>query len=85
MRDITIYSKMLCPYCARAKALLKRKGAVYEDIDISLDSTARSAMIERAAGAHTVPQIFIGTRHIGGCDDLYALEDAGDLDRLLAG
>ncbi|MEO0731113.1 MAG: glutaredoxin 3, partial [Pseudomonadota bacterium] len=81
---VTIYTTLLCPYCHRAKRLLKQKGVGYDEINVSR-STDRAVMIERANGAHTVPQIFIGETHVGGCDELYALEQAGKLDDLLSG
>ena len=84
MADITIYTGQFCGYCARAKALLERKGAAYREIDVSSNPALRAEMIEAAGGRHTVPQIFIGGRHVGGCDDLYALESRGALDPLLA-
>ncbi len=84
MKKITIYTKMLCPYCAGAKSLLTEKGQQYEEIDIGKMPDQRAVMISRAAGRQTVPQIFIGDHHVGGCDDLYALERAGRLDSLLA-
>jgi glutaredoxin 3 len=74
---------MLCPFCHRAKKLLKQKGAAFEEIDITWNASRRNEMLERADGHHTVPQIFIGDTHVGGFDDLDALEQAGDLDRLL--
>ena len=83
MPQITVYSKATCPYCARAKALLRAKGAAFEEIDILVQPEARAVMIERAGGRTTVPQIFIGAQHIGGSDDLHALEAAGKLDPLL--
>ncbi len=82
MPAITLYTTGWCPYCARAKALLDRKGAIYTEIDIEADAAKRAEMMERS-GRRTVPQIFIGDRHIGGCDDLHALDAAGDLDPLL--
>ncbi len=82
MPRVTIYTTPFCPYCYRAKSLLKRKGVEFEEIDISSSSTLREAMIARSHG-HTVPQIFIGGRHVGGCDDLHALDAKGELDRLL--
>jgi glutaredoxin 3 len=85
MPPIDIYTTRYCPYCTAAKALLKKKGAAYTEIDVSGDWEQREAMIERANGQMTVPQIFIGERHVGGSDDLYALERAGKLDPLLAG
>ncbi|NWH07694.1 MAG: glutaredoxin 3 [Alphaproteobacteria bacterium] len=83
MSDVTIYTSILCPYCVRAKALLKRKGATITEIDVSCDRALRAEM-ESRSGRHTVPQIFIGERHVGGCDDLHALEARGELDRLLS-
>jgi glutaredoxin 3 len=85
MPPIDIYTTRYCPYCTAAKALLKKKGAAYNEIDVSGDWEQREAMIERANGQMTVPQIFIGGTHVGGSDDLYALERAGKLDPLLAG
>jgi glutaredoxin 3 len=82
MPPVTIYTTPGCPFCRRAKMLLTRKGAPYEEIDVS-DPALREAMIERAGGAYTVPQIFIGAQHIGGCDDLHALDAKGALDPLL--
>lgn len=84
MRPVEIYTTPICPYCHAAKRLLQKKGVVYAEIDISRDPTLREAMIQRAKGRRTVPQIFVGDTHVGGCDDLYALEDAGKLDPLLA-
>ncbi len=83
MPDIEIYTTVVCPYCVRAKALLTRKGVAFREIDVSHDETVRQTMMERAGGRRTVPQIFINGRHIGGCDDLYALDRAGKLDPLL--
>ncbi|MEJ2377372.1 MAG: glutaredoxin 3 [Pseudolabrys sp.] len=82
---IQIYTTRWCPYCIRAKALLKRKGAAFTEIDVGRQRERRSEMVERAKGRYTVPQIFIGAVHVGGCDDLHALEHAGKLDALLAG
>ena len=84
MTDITVYSTPVCPYCVRAKNLLKQKGASYQEVDVS-DDEARSKMIDLAGGQRTVPQIFIGEKHIGGFDDLAALDRKGELDSLLAG
>jgi glutaredoxin 3 len=81
---IEIYTTHYCPYCVAAKALLKRKGAVYTEIDVSGDKEQRETMIERTGGQMTVPQIFIGDLHVGGSDELHALERAGKLDPLLA-
>ncbi|MBB4632051.1 glutaredoxin 3 [Sphingosinicella soli] len=84
MPKIEIYTKFLCPYCTRAKSLLKSKGANFEEIDITLCGSRRSEMIQRAHGRTTVPQIFIGGQHIGGSDDLVSLDMDGKLDPLLA-
>jgi glutaredoxin 3 len=84
MPKVTIYTTLLCPYCAMAKQLLVRKGVRYEEIAVDRDYARREEMIERAAGRRTVPQIFIGDTHVGGCDDLHALDRAGELDPLLA-
>jgi glutaredoxin 3 len=85
MKPVEIYTTPTCPYCQAAKRLLARKGVTYSEIDVSGDPTLRAAMTERAGGRRTVPQIFVGEVHVGGCDDLHALEDAGKLDPLLAG
>lgn len=85
MQNIEIYTKGYCPYCKRAKALLEAKGAEYTDFEIDKQPELRSTMIDRANGGSTVPQIFIGETHVGGCDDLFALESAGKLDALLQG
>jgi len=85
MPPIEIYTTRYCPYCNTAKALLKRKGAAFTEINLSQDAGRRDEMIERAHGRMTVPQIFIGDVHVGGSDDLHALERAGKLDALLAG
>lgn len=84
MPPITIYTTSTCPYCHAAKDLLRRKGAAYTEIDVGSDRAARAAMTQRAGGRQTVPQIFIGERHVGGCDDLYDLDAEGGLDPLLA-
>jgi glutaredoxin 3 len=80
---IVVYTKATCPYCVRAKALLAKKGAAFQEIEITDKPALRTEMIEKANGRTTVPQIFINGRHIGGCDDLHALEDQGKLDALL--
>ena len=85
MQAVTMYYKPTCPYCQRAHHLLTAKGVAYEGIDISREPERRDEMIARAGGRKTVPQIFIGDTHVGGCDDLHALEAAGKLDALLAG
>lgn len=84
MAKVEIYTKAFCPYCSRAKALLDSKQAAYEEIDITMGGPRRPEMIQRANGRSTVPQIFIDGRHVGGSDDLAALERAGELDALLA-
>jgi glutaredoxin 3 len=80
---IDIYTTRFCPYCTSAKRLLESKGAKFTEIDVTGDPEGRGAMVARANGRMTVPQIFIGETHVGGCDDLYALERAGKLDPLL--
>ncbi|OIO61163.1 MAG: glutaredoxin 3 [Alphaproteobacteria bacterium CG_4_10_14_0_2_um_filter_63_37] len=80
---IEIYVTTICPYCVRAKTLLQKKGLQYVEINAE-DPAVRAAMVERAGGMRTVPQIFIGKTHVGGCDDLYALEKADKLDPLVA-
>jgi len=82
---IEIYTTRYCPYCHAAKALLKSKGATFTEIDVSGSNELRKKMVERANGGYTVPQIFIGDVHVGGCDDLHELDAAGKLDPLLAG
>lgn len=83
MAQIEMYTTSWCPYCVRAKALLERKGASVQEINIEEVDGARDLMVERS-GRMTVPQIFIDGKHIGGCDDLYALEQGGGLDSLLS-
>ncbi|HMO76403.1 MAG TPA: glutaredoxin 3 [Sphingopyxis sp.] len=83
MASIEIYTKFLCPYCSRAKSLLDGKGAAYNVIDVTMDRAGFDAMVERAGGRRTVPQIFIDGTHIGGSDDLAALDARGGLDPLL--
>ena len=83
MPKVTIYTTPYCPYCHAAKALLKKKGVAYEHIDVSSGGEAQAAMAKRANGRSSVPQIFIDETHVGGCDDLYALDAAGKLDPLL--
>jgi glutaredoxin 3 len=84
MPKITIYTTPFCPYCHRAKRLLTAKGASFEEIDVSGDWEAREALVKKAGGRTTVPQIWIGETHVGGSDELHALERAGKLDALLA-
>jgi glutaredoxin 3 len=83
MTSVDIYTQKYCPYCHWAKELLSRKGVNFREIDVTGDRQMRQQMFERANGRATVPQIFIGPTHVGGCDELYALEDAGKLDPLL--
>ena len=84
MKDVTIYTRQLCGFCSAAKALLDRKGVEYTEHDASYSRELRAEMIQKANGASTFPQIFVGDTHVGGCDDLHALEHAGKLDALLA-
>ncbi|MEO5365787.1 MAG: glutaredoxin 3 [Magnetococcus sp. WYHC-3] len=84
MPHIDIYTTTTCPYCVRAKALLDRKGVTYTEINLNEFPQRRDEMLQRAPGRKTVPQIFIGTVHVGGCDDLHALDREGKLDPLLA-
>jgi len=85
MPAIKVYTTPYCPYCVSAKELLRRKGVDFVEINVAGDRGRRIEMVERSGGRMTVPQIFIGDTHVGGCDDLYALDDAGGLDPLLAG
>lgn len=85
MPPVEIYTTRYCPFCSAAKALLKRKGVSYSEIDVGSDEERREEMIQRANGRMTVPQIFIGPVHVGGSDELHALERAGKLDPLLSG
>ena len=82
-RDVVMYSTGWCPYCLRAKALLDRKGVAFIEIKVDENPAERAAMLSRTSGQRTVPQIFVGDRHVGGFDDLYALDKAGELDKLL--
>jgi glutaredoxin 3 len=83
MPKIEIYTQFMCPYCARAERLLTSKGVAYREIDVTMDAPTRAVMRERASGRTSVPQIFIDGRHIGGSDDLAALDQTGELDVLL--
>jgi glutaredoxin 3 len=84
MAQIIVYSGPSCPYCQRAKMLLQKKGAAYEEFDVKADPAKRDEMLQKTGGKQSIPQIFINGQHIGGCDDLYALDAAGKLDGLLA-
>lgn len=84
MAQIEIYTTFMCPYCSRAKALLDKKGQTYNEIDVSYDAAKREEMTQKAGGRRTVPQIWINGTHVGGSDDLYALERDGKLDAMLA-
>lgn len=83
MSKIEIYTTPICPYCHAAKDLLAQKGLVFDEINVMQQPSARDIMIKRSNGVNTVPQIFVDGTHIGGCDDLYALEEEGALDALL--
>lgn len=85
MRRVKMYTSPICPYCVRAKSLLLQKGAEIDEINVLMDSGARHEMERESGGRRTVPQIFVGDAHVGGCDDLYALERQGKLDPLLNG
>lgn len=85
MAKVEIFTTKICPYCDRAKALLKSKGVSYTEVDLTHDPEGRVALVERSGGYRTVPQIFINDKHYGGCDDLYALDKAGKLDEVLNG
>lgn len=85
MQTVEIYTSPLCGFCHAAKRLLDQKGVSYAEVDLSQQPDRRSEMMDRASGRHTVPQIFIGQTHVGGCDDLYALERSGKLDPMLQG
>jgi glutaredoxin 3 len=85
MSKVKIYTTPICPYCVRAKSLLEKKGASFDEVDVFMDADARQEMEDKTNGARTVPQIFIGEKHVGGCDELYALESEGRLDPLLNG
>lgn len=84
MSKITIYTTIFCPYCVMAKQLLKRKGASFEEIDVTVKPALRQEMAAKAGGRSTVPQIWIGETHVGGCDDLMCLDRSGKLDPLLS-
>lgn len=83
MSQVEIYTSMMCGYCYRAKALLKKKNTSFKEIDVSFSLTGRQEMLSRSGGKTSVPQIFIDGHHVGGCDELYALEQKGKLDPML--
>jgi len=85
MKLVEIYTSPMCGYCHAAKRLLTQKGITFTEIDVSRDPDQRRAMMQRAKGGRTVPQIFIGGQHVGGCDELHTMEHAGKLDQMLAG
>jgi glutaredoxin 3 len=84
MKPVRMYTTPICPYCVRAKSLFRKKGVEIEEVDVLMDVDAREEMKTKSGGARSVPQIFIGDTHVGGCDELYALEKEGKLDPLLA-
>ena len=83
MAEVTIYTRPMCGYCARAVSLLKQKGVAFKEIDAGFDPAKREEMVQRSNGGRTFPQIFVGDTHVGGCDDMMALERAGKLDAML--
>lgn len=85
MKTVEIYTSPFCGYCHAAKRLLSKKGVTFTEFDVSRDPALRAQMMQRAKGGRTVPQIFVGDQHVGGSDDLHALDHAGKLDALLAG
>lgn len=85
MSGVVMYSSRFCPYCHAAKRLLDARGVAFEEIDVDFQPERRAEMLARAGGRHTVPQIFFGDHHVGGCDELYALDRAGELAPLLEG
>ncbi|MGX0974372.1 glutaredoxin 3 [Roseovarius sp. MBR-51] len=85
MQPVEIYTSPLCGFCHSAKRLLQKKGVNFSEINVLAQPARKSEMLKRANGRHTVPQIFIGSTHVGGCDELYALDQAGKLDALLRG
>ncbi|SOB86817.1 glutaredoxin 3 [Sphingomonas guangdongensis] len=84
MAKVEIYTKAFCPYCTRALRLLEQKGVAYDEYDVTMGGPKKAEMVERSGGRMTMPQVFIDDRHIGGCDDLMALDRRGGLDPLLA-
>ena len=84
MKPVTIYTTAWCPYCSAAKSLLHEKGIAFTEIDVEKIAGSRAAMVQRAGGRTSVPQVFVGETHVGGCDDLYALNGAGKLEPMVA-
>lgn len=84
MANVTIYTRAMCGFCSRAKSLLSQKGVAFHEHDATMKPSVKAEMVSKSGGAATFPQIFIGDAHIGGCDDLFALERAGKLDAMLA-
>ena len=84
MPHVEIYTKAFCPYCSRALALLRDKGVTFDEHDVTMGGPLKAEMVQRSGGRMTMPQVFIGDTHVGGCDDLMAAERSGELDRLLA-
>ncbi|PVB61555.1 glutaredoxin 3 [Labrenzia sp. 011] len=84
MAEVVIYTRQLCGFCTAAKRLLERKGVTYKEFDATFDPGLRKEMVQKANGRSTFPQIFVGSTHVGGCDELHALDRAGKLDALLA-
>ena len=84
MPHVEIYTKAFCPYCSRALALLRDKGVTFDEHDVTMGGPRKAEMVERSGGRMTIPQVFIGDTHVGGCDDLMATDRSGELDRLLA-
>lgn len=84
MAKVTVYTRAMCPFCTRAIDLLQRKGARFDEIDAGMDPARKREMVSRSGGARTFPQIFIGDMHVGGCDEIMALERRGELDGLLS-
>ncbi|MEM9740051.1 MAG: glutaredoxin 3 [Pseudomonadota bacterium] len=84
MAHVTIYTRAFCPFCTRALKLLNKKGATFTEIDAGMDARKKDEMVQKSGGGRTFPQIFVGETHIGGCDEMMALERAGKLDPLLA-
>ena len=84
MKSVEIYTSPICGFCHAAERLLNQKGVEFSEVDVLMHPGRKPEMVQRAGGKHTVPQIFIGTRHVGGCDDLFELERQGRLDNLLA-